>query len=42
MKGKFLSYKLKDFILRCWMGESAEQSRDDLKNVRGEEDLSRP
>ena len=32
-----LSYKLKGFVLRCWMGQSAEQSRDDFK-----EDLSRP
>ena len=23
-----LSYKLKSFVLRCWMGQSAKQSRD--------------
>ena len=34
---EFLNYKLKGFVLRCWMG----QSRDDFKDKRGEEDLSR-
>ena len=29
------------WILRCWMGQPAEQSRDDFKDVQGEEDLSR-
>ena len=39
---EILSYKLKGFVLRCWMGQSAEQSRDDFKDVHGEEDLSCP
>jgi len=39
---EILSYNLKGFVLRCWLGQSAEQSRDDFKDVRGEEDLSRP
>ena len=38
---EILSYKLKGFVLRCWMGQSAEQSRDDFKGAPGEEDLSR-
>ena len=42
MKKEILSCKLKGFVLRCWMGQSAELSRDDFNNVRGEEDLSRP
>ena len=41
-RDNILTYKLKGFLLRCWMGQSVEQSRDDFKDVRGEEDLSHP
>ena len=39
---EILIYKLKGFVLRCWMGQSAEQSRDDFKDVHGEEDFKPP
>ena len=40
IRREILNHNLKGFVLRCWMGQSAEQSRDDFKDVRGEEDLS--
>ena len=36
MRREILNHNLKGFVLRCWMGQSAEQSRDVFKDVYGE------
>ncbi len=37
MKREILSYKLKGFVMKCWMGQSDDQPRDDFNDVWGEE-----